>query len=97
MAESSYKYETVAVSQTDQALGATGAKGDFLKRLVICVATSATSSVSIKDGGGTAIKITEANSAIGVYTVDIDAYSAVGAWSVSTNAGATVMAIGNFT
>ena len=30
-----YQYETVAVSQTGQVLGGTGAKGDYLHRLII--------------------------------------------------------------
>ena len=90
-------YETVAASQTDQALGATGAKGDWLERLVITVATAATGTVSIKDGSGSAIPVTAANTPIGVYSVTIGLKSAAGAWSVSTGAGATVVAVGSFT
>jgi len=91
------QYETVAASQSDQALGATGAAGDVLKRLIITVATSATGTVSIKDGSGSAIPITAANTAIGVYIADLDLQSVAGAWSVTTGAGATVVAVGRFT
>jgi len=99
MAESSHKYETVAVSQTDQALGATGAAKDKIKRLVVSVATAASSTCSIKDGSGSAIVITAANTPIGVYVVDFGEgiISASGAWSVTTGAGATAIAIGDFT
>lgn len=90
------KYETVAVSQTDQALGATGKTGDTLARLVITVATAATGTVSIKDGAGSAIPITAANTPIGVYHVEVGAKSTAGAWSVTTGAGATVLAVGQF-
>lgn len=91
-------YETVAASQTDQVLGSTGAKGDLLERLIISVATAATSTVSIKDIGGSAIVITAANTPIGVYSVEIGAKSFAGAgWSVTTGAGATVIAVGKFT
>lgn len=94
--EAGYDYETVAVSQTDQALGTTGATGDRLQRLVISVSTSASSTVSIKDGT-TSIPIMAATTAIGVYTVELGIYSATGAWSVTTGAGATVIAVGTFT
>lgn len=90
------EYEAVAASQTDQVMGTTGATGDYLHRLVITVATAATGTVSIKDGGGSAIAITAANTPIGVYVVDLGIYSTAGAWKVTTGAGATAVGIGNF-
>lgn len=92
-------YETVAASQPDQALGATGKAGDFLDTLVITVATAATAAVSIKDGGGSAISImpNSPGGGIGVYTVRVAAKSRAGAWSVTTGAGSTVLATGTFT
>lgn len=89
-------YETVAASQTDQTLGPVGATGDILDKLIISVATAATGTVSIKDGSGSAIPITAANTPIGVYTVLIGARSTGGAWKVTTGAGATVLAVGQF-
>lgn len=89
-------YETVAASQSDQVLGGTGATGDYLGRLIISVATAATGTVSIKDGSGSAIPITAANTPIGVYSVEIGARSTGGAWKVTTGAGATVLAVGKF-
>jgi len=89
-------YEAVAASQTDQVLGVTGGAGDVLSTLVVSVATAATSTVSIKDGAGSAIVITAANTPIGVYTVNIGARSTGGAWKVTTGAGATVLAVGKF-
>lgn len=91
------QYETVAASQTDQVLGSAGAVGDLLERLVVSVATAATGTVSIKDGAGSAIVITAANTPIGVYSVNIGARSSGGAWQVTTGAGATVLAVGRFT
>lgn len=90
-------YEAVAASQTDQVLGPVGASGDVLERLIVSVATAATGTVSIKDGGGSAIPITAANTPIGVYSVQIGARSTAGAWKVTTGAGATVLAVGRFT
>lgn len=93
------QYETVAASQTDQAIGATGAFGDHLARLVVTVGTSATSTVSIKDGtGGSSIPIVPANTPVGVVVVELGIDSlAAGGWLVTTGAGATVVAIGDFT
>lgn len=93
-------YETVAASQTDQILGAVGAVGDILERLIVSVETSATSTVSIKDGGGSAIVIAAANTPIGVYSVDIGARcisATTPGWKVTTDAGVTVLAVGKFT
>lgn len=94
--ESDFQYETVAASQADQALGATGASGDYLKRLIVTVATALTGTVDLKDGSGGAIPITAANTPIGVYVVPIGAKSVSGAWKVTTGAGATVVAVGSF-
>ena len=94
------QYETVAASQTDQALGPAGGTGDRLFQLVITVATAATGTVSIKDGSGSAIPITAANTPIGVYSVSFGEHGArsrAGAWSVTTGAGASVVAVGDFT
>ncbi len=92
-------YETVAASQSDQALGATGAAGDYLEKLIITVGTAATAAVSIKDGGGSAIPIipNSPGGGIGVYVVPIGAKSTNGAWKVTTGAGSTVVAVGTFT
>lgn len=99
MAESSWKYETVAASQTAQALGAAGAAGDRVNKLIITVATAASGTVALLDKA-TSIPITAANTAIGVYTVDfgdVGIVSVSGAWKITTGAGATVIALGSFT
>lgn len=90
-------FEAVAAGQTDQVLGPTGATGDTLNNLVCTVATAATSTVSIKDGAGSSVSVLAANTPIGAYTVTINAKSAAGAWSVTTGAGVSVLATGNFT
>lgn len=92
-------YETVAASQSDQVLGNAGAAGDFLDTLVCVVATAATSSVSIKDGGGSAISVLPAavGAGVGTYTLSIRARSQAGPWKVTTGAGVSVVATGTFT
>ena len=90
-----YAYETVAASQTAQVLGGTGATGDYVHRLIVTVATSASGTVALLDNT-TSIPITAANTPIGVYVVDIGALSRNGAWKITTGAGASVIAVGKF-
>lgn len=91
-------FEAVAASQSAQALGVTGAKGDWLKGLLCVVATAATSSVSITDGSGSAVEVLPNNvgAGVGTYPVPIDAISHSGAWKVTTGAGVAVVAFGEF-
>ena len=63
-----YPYETVAASQTGQVLGGTGAKGDYVHRVVINVATAATGTVTLIDGS-TNIALT-----VGAATLPLGAY-----------------------
>lgn len=93
------EYETVAAGQTDQSLGATGGAGDYLEGLICVVATAATSQVQIKDGAGSAITVLPNNigGGIGTYSVPIGLKSVSGAWKITTAAGVSVIAVGNFT
>lgn len=93
-------YETVAASQTDQILGPAGAVGNVIDKIIVSVATAATSTCSIKDGNGSAIVITAANTPIGVYTVLLGARcvnATTPGWKVTTGAGCTAVAVGRFT
>ena len=91
------RYETVAASQTAQALGATGAAGDYIHRLICVVSTAATSTVAILDGE-TSITVLPNNvgEGIGTYVLEVGMVSVEGAWSVTTGAGVAVIAIGRF-
>ena len=92
-----FQYETVAGGQTAQVLGGTGAKGDYLHRLIISIVTVATSGVTIIDGATSIVLLTGAATNVpGVYSLEVDMVSASGAWSVTTGAGATVVAVGIF-
>ena len=89
------EYETVAASQTNLVLGGTGAKGDFISRAIITVVTAATSTVTLTDGT-TGIVIMAANTAIGCYSIELGMRAATGPWKITTGAGATVIAVGQF-
>jgi hypothetical protein len=89
-------YETIPASSTATVLGTTGAKGDIVKSLVITVSTEASSTVALIDNA-TSYSIMAANTPIGVYTIPLDAQSVSGAWKITTGAGASVLATGQFT
>jgi hypothetical protein len=89
-------YETVAASQTAQVLGVTGGVGDTLMRVIVTVNISLTGTVALLDGA-TSYPLVAASTPIGVYTIEINAVSVNGAWKITTGAGATVLAVGNFT
>ena len=96
-----YQYEHVAVSQTAQVLGGTGAIGDYIHRLICTVTTAATGNVVLVDGTGVGILThtvlpASCGTGINVYNVEINAASTTGAWKVTTGAGVEVMAVGIF-
>lgn len=96
------EYETVAAGQTDQALGATGATGDYLSGLLIIPATAAAGAVSIKDGSGSAVTVfagggTTALPTLAPIPVPLGIKSTGGAWKVTTGANVSAIGIGNFT
>jgi hypothetical protein len=95
-----HSYEEVAASQSDQVMGATGAVGDLLESVIVSVGTSATGTCSIKDGNGSAIPLTPANTPIGVYTIVVRARArnaTTPGWKITTGAGATAVGVGKFT
>lgn len=92
------EYETVAAGQTDQVLGATGAAGDYLARLILIVSTAATAATSIKDGT-TAISVfpNSPGGGVGTYVIPLGLRATGAGWKVTTGAGVAVIAVGDFT
>ena len=93
-------FETVAASQTAQALGDTGAVGDFLARLVIIPATTSPGTVVLLDdetsvtifaGGASSV------ASLAPIIVEMGITSAEGAWGVTTGSNVSVVAVGAFT
>lgn len=93
-----YDYEDVAASQSAQVLGAAGAIGDLLERLICVVSTAATAQVQLTDGSGAAFTIfpNSPGGGIGTYVIRVGARSMGGAWKVTTAAGVAVRAVGRF-
>jgi len=93
-----HEYETVAAGAAAQVLGTAGASGDFLTRLILTVNTAATAAVSIKDGADAAIPVfpNSPGGGVGAYVVEIGLRSRTGAWQITTGAGVTAIAVGQF-
>lgn len=93
------QYETVAAGQTDQVCGTVGAAGDYLHSVVCVVATAATATTSIQDGSDTAINVlpNSPGGGVGTYVIPLGLRSRTGAWSITTGAGVSVIAVGRFT
>lgn len=89
-------YETIAASQTDQVLGTAGASNDFLARLILNVITVATASVTITDGTTAIVIQTAASARLGAQTVELGLRAKTGPWKVTTGAGVTAIAVGQF-
>jgi hypothetical protein len=95
------EYETVAASATNQALGATGAAGDYLREILVIPATTSPGNIQIKDGAGSAITVftggASSVSNLVPFTISLGLTSTAGAWQVTTGANVSAIGIGNFT
>lgn len=94
-------WETIAASQTDQAMGATGAAGDYLAGLLIIPATTSPGAVRIEDGSGSAVTVftggADSVSNLVPFFVPLDIRSRSGAWEITTGANVSAIAVGLFT
>ncbi len=91
-------YETVAAGQTAQVLGATGAQGDYLERLIIIPETTAAGTVALLDGSTSVdVFITGTLADLTPITLELNSHSETGAWKVTTGANVHVWAVGAFT
>lgn len=93
------EYETVAASQTAQALGTAGGTGDFVSHLIIIPANTSPGSVALLDNA-TSITVFAggADSVLSLqpFTVYLGLKSVSGAWKVTTGADVSVIAVGSF-
>jgi hypothetical protein len=94
------EYETVAASQTDQVLGATGATGDRIAGFLINPATTSPGTVILKDGSTTIYTFTGGASSVSnldTIPVPLGIKSVSGAFKITTGANVSVIAVGDFT
>ena len=93
-------FESVAASQTSQMLGATGAAGDFLARVVIVPASLSPGAVSVSDGATSVPLLPGGLNSVAVLVpivVDLGLRAVAGGWRVTTGANVSVLAVGRFT
>lgn len=92
------EYETVAASQTAQAMGATGATGDYLSHVIIQPTTTAAGTTTILDNATVIYTFTTGTLAdLRPITIPVNAFSVSGAWKITTGANVTATAFGDFT
>lgn len=95
------EYETVAASQTNQVMGATGAAGDFLSHVIVSPGTAGCGVVTILDNATTIVAFagggTTALSNLIPFIIPVGITSTSGAWKITTGANVTCVAVGNFT
>lgn len=94
------EYETVAASQTAQALGATGATGDYISGVLVVPATTSPGNVLLLDNA-TSITIfaggASSVSNLVPFFIPLGMISVSGAWKITTGANVSCIGIGNFT
>ena len=100
--QASQAYNTVAASQTAQALtgGGGGATGDWLDFILVIPASTSPGNVLIKDGAGSNITLfaggASSVSSLVPFAIPVRAVSAAGAWAATTGTSVSIVASGNF-
>jgi hypothetical protein len=99
--ETSPNYETVAASQTDQVMGATGAIGDVLDSILVVPASTSPGAVQIKDGAGSAITVFAGGASsvadLKPFRVPVGLIATGAGWKLTTGANVSVVGMGLFT
>lgn len=94
------EYETVAASQTAQALGGTGATGDFIAGVLVIPETAVPGVVTLLDNAiSIPLFVGGASSVIDLkpFYIELGLVSVSGAWKLTTGANVSAIGIGNFT
>lgn len=93
-----FDYETVAASQSTQALGATGATGDYLSHVILFPLTTGAGTVTIFDGTTPIAVFTTGTLAdLRPIIIPFGTFSKTGAWNITTGANVTATAFGSWT
>jgi hypothetical protein len=94
------EYETVAASQTAQAIGATGAAGDYIAGILVIPATTSPGNVLLLDNATSITVFTGGASSVSnlvPFYIPLGYISVSGAWKITTGANVSCIAHGNFT
>jgi len=93
-------YEKVAASQTGQALGATGATGDLINGILVIPASTSPGPITLLDGATAILVFTGGTTSVSnlvPFLIPLGLRSISGAWSLTTGANVSCVAIGDFT
>ena len=93
------QYFTVAASQTSQAIGNVGAKGDYMESIIVIPASTTPGIITVKDGTTTVFATVAGTATVlpGVFTIPLKSYSKTGAWTITTGANVSLVCVGQFT
>lgn len=94
------EYETVAASQTAQVLGPTGATGDYINGILVIPATTSPGNVLLLDNATSITVFAGGASSVTTlipFFIPLGVVSVSGAWSITTGANVSCIAVGNFT
>lgn len=97
--DSSGEYEIVAASQTAQSIGDHGAAGDYISGILVIPASTSPGAVTLLDN---AISIplfvggVSSVTSLTPFYIKLGAVSTSGAWKITTGAGVSCIAFGNF-
>jgi hypothetical protein len=94
------EYETVAASQTAQALGATGATGDYISGILVIPASTSPGNVLLLDNATSITVFAGGASSVSnlvPFFIPLGMISVSGAWKLTTGANVSCIGIGNFT
>jgi hypothetical protein len=97
---SNAEYETVAASQTAQALGATGAAGDYISGIIVIPATTSPGNVLLLDNATSITVFAGGASSVSnlvPFFIPLGMISVSGAWKITTGANVSCIGTGNFT
>lgn len=95
-----YEYETVAASQTGQALGGTGAAGDYISGILVVPATTSPGNVLLLDNATSITVFAGGASSVSnlvPFFIPLGLISVSGAWKITTGANVSCIGCGNFT
>ena len=93
------RYETVAASQTAQAIGPTGAVGDYIEGVLVIPATTSPGNVLLLDNATSMTVFAGGASSVSnlvPFYIPLQMYSISGAWKLTTGANVSCIAIGRF-
>jgi len=94
------EYEKVAASQTGQVLGATGASGDLINGILVVPASTSPGAITLLDGAISILVFTGGATSVSnlvPFLIPLGLRSVSGAWSLTTGANVSCVAIGDFT